>query len=177
MTDASFDSRPLILTALPERRAFEHFQALRRLHFPPERNIVPAHITLFHHLPGLELPSIADRVKLECGSHEAPSVQVGGVTMLGRGVAFQLRSPVLEAARDALAEAWHGLLVPQDQAPYRPHVTVQNKATPETARALFADLSASFRPWTFTVEALQLWRYAGGPWEPVRRVPFARPRR
>jgi hypothetical protein len=47
---------PLILTLGLDRASFERFEALRRAHFPPALNRVPAHVTLFHHLPGEALP-------------------------------------------------------------------------------------------------------------------------
>jgi 2'-5' RNA ligase len=164
--------QPLILTADMEPRAFEQFEALRRRHFPPARNLVPAHLTLFHHLPGPERADIAQRLRAETAGAEPPVVRVSGVRFLGRGVAFALQSPPLEALRDDLAQAWFGLLVPQDRAGFRPHVTVQNKVAPEVARTLARELEAGFRPWSFKVPALRLWRYLGGPWGPVARFPF-----
>ena len=45
---------PLILTLALDGATFAPLDALRRPHFPPERNLVPAHLTLFHALPGAE---------------------------------------------------------------------------------------------------------------------------
>jgi hypothetical protein len=42
---------PLIVTALLDEAAQERFDRLRREHFPPERNHLAAHLTLFHRLP------------------------------------------------------------------------------------------------------------------------------
>ena len=42
---------PLIVTALLDEVAQERFDRLRREHFPPERNHLDAHLTLFHRLP------------------------------------------------------------------------------------------------------------------------------
>jgi 2'-5' RNA ligase len=167
------DYRPLILTAKMEARAFHRFQALRERHFPPERNQVPAHITLFHHLPGTEVAPIVDRLKSLARGTAAPQVEVAGVRSLGRGVAYDLRSPALVDLRAELAHAWHSLLIPQDRAGFRPHVTVQNKAAARDARLLFAMLSLEFEPWSFRAEGFQLWRYLDGPWEPVSETRFA----
>lgn len=161
------DYRPLILTAKMEPHAQQHFQALRDRHYPPERNIVPAHITLFHHLPGAELAPIVDRLKAVARGTRAARVEVAGIRSLGRGVAYDLRSPDLEELRAELAHAWGTLIVPQDREGFRPHVTVQNKVGSREAKALLDELSASFRPWTFIVDGLLLWRYLGGPWESV----------
>jgi hypothetical protein len=43
---------PLILTLEMDTHSFEILDALRKKHFPPERNVLDAHITLFHKLPG-----------------------------------------------------------------------------------------------------------------------------
>ena len=42
---------PLIVTALLDEAAQQRFDRLRRSHFPPERNHLDAHLTLFHRLP------------------------------------------------------------------------------------------------------------------------------
>lgn len=49
---------------------------------------------------------------------------------------------------------------------------MQNKVAPEVARALHARLAAEFVPHGVQVPGLGLWRYLGGPWEPVARFPF-----
>lgn len=166
------DYRPLILTAKLEARAFGHFQALRQRHFPIERNQVPAHVTLFHHLPGAEVDAIVDRLKSIARGTRAPRVEVAGLRSLGRGVAYDLRSPELEALRAELAHAWQTLLIPQDRQGFRPHITVQNKVTAREAKITFATLSMEFEPWSFVADGLQLWRYLDGPWEPVSETRF-----
>jgi 2'-5' RNA ligase len=166
------DYRPLILTAKMEARAQHHFQRLRDQHFPPERNVVPAHITLFHHLPGTELHAIVDRLKALARGTRAPRVEVAGVRSLGNGVAYDLRSPELEELHAELAHAWATLLIPQDQAGFRPHVTVQNKVRAPEAKATLAELSRDFQPWSFVADGLLLWRYLDGPWEPVSETRF-----
>ncbi len=60
----------------------------------------------------------------------------------------------------------------QDRGKNELHVTVQNKVDPAAARALQARLAAVFEPETVVGTGLALWRYRGGPWEPVRTFPF-----
>jgi 2'-5' RNA ligase len=167
------DYRPLILTAKMEARAAHHFQALRDRHFPPERNVVPAHVTLFHHLPGTEIGAIVDRLKSLARGTRPLRVEVAGLRSLGRGVAYDLRSPELEDVRAELAHAWDTLLIPQDRQGFRPHVTVQNKVKPDEAKALLAELARDFRPWSFVADGLLLWRYLDGPWEAVSETRFS----
>lgn len=91
---------------------------------------------------------------------------------LGEGTAFRVESPDLEAIREWLAGAFHGLLTSQDMAPWRPHVTIQNKVAPKEAKALQQRLRTSFEPRPLAIRALASWRYEGGPWAPLRTHPF-----
>jgi 2'-5' RNA ligase superfamily len=91
---------------------------------------------------------------------------------LGRGTAFRVESEGLEDIRYDLALALRGLLTPQDMAPWRPHVTVQNKVEPKEAKALQARLRAEFGRRPLAITGLALWRYLDGPWELVNRRTF-----
>ena len=99
-------------------------------------------------------------------------VEVTGLRFLGRGVAYALRSGELADLRNGLAAAWEPWLTPQDRQRHAPHVTVQNKVDPAVARALHDRLTAEFMPWSARARGLGLWRYLGGPWEPVNEHPF-----
>ena len=162
---------PLILTLALHPDDQARFERLRQLHFPAGRNMIPAHVTLFHHLPGDEVLAVSNAVAARCAVPPFP-VAVPGLRFLGRGVAYALESSVLSTLRAGLAREWDGWLTPQDRQGWRPHVTVQNKAPPEAARALHASLQAAFAPFTVRAEGLDLWRYLGGPWELVSRHPF-----
>lgn len=162
---------PLILTALLEDTAQQRFDALRRAHFPAGRNHLDAHVTLFHRLPGEEEDSIASTVAA-AADRPVPDVHVASLRLLGGGVAFVLRSTELTELRSGLARGWAPWLSPQDRGKSELHVTVQNKVDPATARALHAQLTAGFVPHAVPVVGLGLWRYRGGPWEPVARYPF-----
>ena len=151
---------------------FAWADGLRRVHFPPERNKVPAHISLFHHLPPSLLPELSDRLKA-FGAGPSPLAMITGVRLLGRGVAFDVRSDGLLAIRDELAEAFRGLLTPQDQARPRLHITVQNKVDPAIARALADQFKADFRPRALQISGLAAWHYRdGGTWELAKKTSF-----
>lgn len=162
---------PLILTLRMEEAAFARFDALRRRHFPEHLNVIPAHCTLFHHLPGPDEAEIAEAVAALARMHAPPEVAVTGLRFTGRGVAYVLESEALARVRAFLAARFAARLTPQDSQGWRPHVTVQNKVRPEAARALHAELRHGFSPFRFTAPGLLLWRYLGGPWE--RRAAFA----
>lgn len=162
---------PIIVTALLGASDFAWADSLRRAHFPPERNLVPAHITLFHHLPPSAEAELRDQLKAQTRA-PAPTARLSGLRHLGEGVAYQVDSPGLEAIRDRLADHFTGLLIPQDQAPWRPHITVQNKAAPKLAKALLTELEAAFVPRPLKIAGLASWRYRGGPWEPLSEHRF-----
>jgi 2'-5' RNA ligase len=157
------------VTLAVDDAAQERLEGLRRAHFPPARNVVPAHVSLFHALPGENVDAVlADAHRLV---GEPFRIDVTGVRSLGRGCALVLRSADLLALHGRLAAAWEPWLTRQDRQRYAPHVTVQNKVAPEVARALLAELSASFAPWSMAVTGVHVWRYLGGPWEHVATVP------
>jgi 2'-5' RNA ligase len=134
---------------------------------------VPAHVTLFHQLPGEAEGEIGHELRAAAAGQRPTALRVTGLRHMGKGVAYQLASSELSALRGRLAERWTPWLGRQDQQPWKPHVTVQNKVTPDAARALYERLSAGFTPFDVTAEGLLLWRYLGGPWEASGRFPFS----
>jgi hypothetical protein len=164
---------PLIVTALFGAGDDGWLQQLRRTHYPPERNRVPAHLTLFRQLP----PSLERELSRRLAAATAaapPAATVAGLIDLGEGTALRVESEALEDLRAELAEQFHGLLTPQDQAPWRPHVTIQNKVIRREAIALQRRLQAEFLPRPLAIWALASWRYRDGPWEPLKTHPFRR---
>jgi 2'-5' RNA ligase len=179
----------LVVTLLLEDDAQQRFDRLRAEHFParPRRGFLPersgdgeervfrlaAHVTLFHALPGEHLADV--RAELAgAADRDAFDVAVTGLRLLGRGVAYTLDSPDLTRLRERLAAAWQPWLTRQDRQRHAPHVTVQNKVDPAVARELHERLSADFRPSVVRARGLGLWRYLGGPWEPVAELEFRR---
>ncbi len=163
---------PLVVTLQLDADAQARFDALRRAHFPPERNHLQAHVTLFHALPGAEQGRVRDDLA-EVAQRPAYEVSVVRVRSLGRGVAYDLRSAELDASRAELVRRWSPWLTPQDARPHAAHVTVQNKVEPAAARALLRELQAGFTPYAVTATGLTLWRYLGGPWEPLGDYRFS----
>jgi 2'-5' RNA ligase len=152
--------------------SFGRFESLRQAHFPPHRNFIPAHLTLFHHLPGHDPGAIAADLAATLRTRTPVRLHATGLRFLGRGVAYTFDSPDLTALRNDLAARWANSLTPQDRQPFRPHITVQNKADPDEARRLKQSLEAGFQSFDVTGEGLLLWRYLGGPWEALGDFPF-----
>jgi hypothetical protein len=74
--------------------------------------------------------------------------------------------------RDELADAFRGLLISQDQATPKLHITIQNKVEPLVAKALHAHLLESFRPRPLAILGLSAHYYCDGPWAPIGRWAF-----
>jgi hypothetical protein len=154
----------LIVTAEIGPSDLAWLDRLRRMHYPPERNQLPAHLTIFHALP----PSAEAEVRsmlARMASGVRPRAWVEGLIDLGGGVAYRVVSSDLDRIRNEIADHFHGLLGAQDAGGWRPHVTIQNKVTPKVARALIAELQREFSPRPLTISGLGLHRYLGGPWE------------
>jgi hypothetical protein len=126
---------------------------------------------LFRHLPPSVEPELRRRLA-DYAATPAPTAFVAGIMDLGEGTALRVESEGLDDIRNDLALALRGLLTPQDMAPWRPHVTVQNKVEPREARRLQEWLRAGFERRPLAIRGLALWRYIGGPWEPVRQFTF-----
>lgn len=166
--------RPLVVTARMDDESQVYFDGLRKAHFPPARNFLRAHVTLFHALPGDRAGEVAEILRRVAAGAAAPSGRVWRVRSLGRGVAFDVECPALAMVRETLREGFGWGLTKQDaQRSWRPHITVQNKVEPEVARALLAELSGSFVERRIEFAGLTLWEYLGGPWELVGEFPFA----
>ncbi len=173
--EPAFDPAPLIVTLLLDPESQARFDRLRSLHFPPERNFLAAHVTLFHHLP----PERADVIAADLAAVSSPTerftVSATGLHSLGRGTAFRLDSEHLIRLRGTLARRWEDQLTAQDRQGFRPHVTIQNKVTAEAAKRLLGLLSAEFSPFQVTAVGLGLWRYRGGPWDAAGSFAFIGP--
>jgi len=164
----------LVVTADFAPDDFAWLEGLRRRHYPMERNRVPVHLTMFHALP----PSALDEAKRAlslAAQMPAPRADIAGLMDLGGGVAFRVVSDDLDRIREDLADHFHGLLGAQDNAGWRPHVTIQNKVAPRAARQLLEELERSFVPRPLGIAGLSLHRYIGGPWEPIGRYSFRGP--
>jgi len=165
---------PFIVTAELPGEVFAWANALRTAHFPPERNHLAAHVTLFHSFaPSLreELPRELARLAAEFAPPEA---QIDGLMDLGGGTAISLRSEAMLAIRAELAERFYSMLTAQDRGGKRLHITVQNKVERKLARALQAELAPLLMHRSFNFTGLGMHRYLGPHWEQVGVWKFRR---
>lgn len=158
---------PLIVTASLPKDLQAHFDRLRRENFPPDRNVLQAHVTLFHALPYFVLDEVRSALATLTSQLAPVPAEIVEIMDLGGGTAFRIHSPGIDTVRANIADRFHGLLTKQDQAGLRLHVTIQNKVSRAQARALQTELAAIFRPRNFNFAGLSVNRYLGGPWEPA----------
>lgn len=166
------DSAPFIVTAALPSDVFAWADGLRRAHFPPARNHLHAHVTLFHALAPTLLEELRSFLPAVCAELAPPAARIAGLMDLGRGTAIAIASPQMLAVRARIAGHFHGALTAQDRHEPRLHITIQNKVTSEAARALQACLRGVIEPRDFAFPALELHIYRGGPWEFVKRCAF-----
>ncbi len=151
---------------------FQKLDALRSRYFPPGRNHVPAHVSLFHSLPPDEDKAVRRTLAAAAeASARIPLRFVGGMR-LGSGVALRVEAPGLSAVHKALAAAFAPWLTSQDRQPFRPHVTIMNKAERAVAESAYESLRTAWEPWEGLGTGLLLWTYEGGPWDAVAEYRF-----
>lgn len=158
---------PFIVTGELPVDIFSWANSLRAEHFPPERNHLKAHVTLFHAFaPSLreELPRFLSQL---AGEFAAPEAEITGLMDLGGGTALSIRSEALLAVRQLIAEHFWDMLTKQDQGGKRLHITIQNKVDRQTAKALQATLGPTLALRRFAFTGLGLHLYRNPFWEPV----------
>jgi 2'-5' RNA ligase len=162
---------PLLITAALPPDVLAWADALRKAHFPPERNKLQAHVTLFHALP----PSVEDEVRqilAELTASPPPPARISGLMKLGGGTALAIDSPELVALHGRIAERMHGLMTRQDAQPLKLHITIQNKVTAQAARDLQAQLAETLERRSFRFHGFDLFAYEDGIWRFIRTFAF-----
>ena len=165
-------SAPFIVTAELPHDVFSWADALRRAYYPPERNKLAAHVTLFHAFaPSLreELPRTLSRM---AGLFAAPPARISGLMDLGSGTALAIECPGMLAIRRAIADHFHGMLTAQDLHEPRLHITIQSKVSRTEAKRLQAELAPALASRRFDFSALGLHLYRETHWDAVGRWPF-----
>ena len=163
---------PLIVTAQLPQDLQGWANGLRKAHFPPERNYLDAHVTLFHALPPSSGGEVRECLATMAREYAPVPARLTGIMSLGGGTALKIESDAMMRLRAEIADRFHGLLTSQDQHKPRLHVTVQNKVTSKEAKALQAELSPQVHPRDFTFTGINLFAYLGGPWEQLGSFAF-----
>ncbi|WP_293741201.1 2'-5' RNA ligase family protein [uncultured Pedobacter sp.] len=154
-------SNPLIVTLKMDEKSQAFFDGKRRAYFPSEKNFLEAHLMVFH-----QLPFNAETISfLKAFRFPRFVAKATGLMKLGRGVAYQVECAEIKQLHQLLAKHFYPVLSAQDRQGYWPHVTIQNKVSPETARLLFDSLNSNFVGFNVGIEAVQVFSYLGGPWQ------------
>jgi 2'-5' RNA ligase len=159
-----------VATARLDEESSRRLNLLRAKYFPPHRNFLDAHATLFHKLTAGAL-AVLESATAEAAPR-AFEVALPGPFPLGRGVAIGIESERLVALRAHLMRRLFAELSPQDRQGYRPHVTIQNKVSAAEAAECLEEVRRLWTPSVARVEGIDLWEYQGGPWRRHARLPF-----
>lgn len=162
---------PLLVTADLPPDVFKWANALRQAHFPPERNKLKAHVTLFHALP----PSVEDELRelLAMLARQAPpAARINGVMKLDGGTALAVESPGMVELHAVLQDRMRGLTILKDSGAPRLHITIQNKVSALEAKALQKQLEVVLHPRDFHFRGFELFAFRDGIWQPIRAYPF-----
>ncbi|MCO5935007.1 2'-5' RNA ligase family protein [Mucilaginibacter sp. RB4R14] len=162
---------PLLLTLNITPEAHLFFNKLRKQYFPPERNFLDAHLMLFHQLPANE-KKIFEDINAGVREYKNMTLRVTALSSIGNGVAYKIVSDELQVFYKKLQIQWAELLIPQDKNKFWPHITIQNKVSPEKAKQLLQELSFDFKPFEIKATGLSLWEYQGGPWKFIESFDF-----
>ena len=172
MSEATPTRRPpLLVTAALPPDVLAWADGLRKAHFPPDRNKLQAHVTLFHALP----PSVEDELRqilADLAASPPPPARISGLMKLGGGTALAIDSPGMLELHSRIAERMHGLLTRQDAQPLKLHITIQNKVTAQSARELQDELGATLEARSFRFHGFDLFAYEDGLWRPLRSFAF-----
>lgn len=177
-----------VLTLLTTSKLEATMDALRKQYYAPYLNRLPAHLTLFHALPGSKLvDSVLPTITSVVAKTSPYLIYAANTTRMARGVLVSAHhlSPVnwTKSIHGEMRHAWWEFLSKQDRAKVQLHWTVMNKmqdvakvgkaaaeieamlkeknARPETQR----DVQGS-------VEGLVLWKYDKGEWRDPRKFLF-----
>lgn len=168
-----FPHAPRVVTLGFDEATFERLEPLRRRFFPPERNVIPAHLCLFHALPAEQDRLLIETLSREAGRCPELHVRFSTIMPMGSGFGLRVEAPGLAALHRRLADAFASWLTPQDRQPFRPHVTLMNKAKHAEARLALTVFRDEFEPWGGIGESIEVWAYLGGPWKPLARYPLS----
>jgi 2'-5' RNA ligase len=164
-------NKPLLITAELPPDVLAWADGLRRAHYPPEKNRLRAHVTLFHALPPSAEAEV-QRLLAELAKGAPPEARIASIWNMGGGTAFDVASEGMEQLHALMRERFEGIMTLQDDRKLRLHITVQNKVQPGTAKVLQAELRKSFEPRQFRFRGLGLYAWDEGLWQPIADYSF-----
>ena len=163
---------PFIVTAELPLDILAWADALRRQHYPAERNKLAAHVTLFHSFAPSLRNGLRDVLAGMATEFAAPAARINRTLDLGSGTALAITSSGMTEIRALIAAHFHGALTAQDLHEPRLHITIQNKVIRRLAIALQQELLTSLRARDFAFRGLALQIFRTTHWETLGQWPF-----
>ncbi len=158
---------PLILSLALPPALQQAADALRNAHAAEAARHAPAHISLFRHLPGPQMPLLCNDLVSLVRSVAAPSFNVRSPQQQEGMWMAPVSSPNADFLREELAQRWHGLLAPGDIAPPRLHLSLKRGSRREQPPPALMQ-----GPWRSP--GLLLWQYGKARWTPLVAFAFRR---
>lgn len=162
---------PLLVTAELPPDLLGWADAMRRAHYPPERNRLRAHVTLFHMIPPSAEGELFE-ILVKLGRRPPPPARIDGLMKLQQGTALAVKSPAMTEMYADISYSLHGLLAKQNVNPARLHITIQNKVSATAARSLHAQLAPAIKPVEFRFYGFGVYAWEEGLWREIRKIPF-----
>jgi hypothetical protein len=154
--------------------------AIRNKYFPPERNTLRAHLTLFNALPEGKMTSSIVPLLEEVAAENGPfKIRVKRPFKMGGGFAVNISPsdgpPPLQNLVGKLQGTWkeEGFLSDQDASKRRIHYTFMNKVTDkQKVDDAFNEFTESWTGDEGVVDGLELWKYSRGKWYWTKKFEF-----
>lgn len=166
---------PLILTFKLDAVSQGRLDGWREKHFPKERNLLKAHLTVYHQLPGQSIEPIKTLLAELAGSQSRIPLDFESLITKQGFVGIRVGSDALQACRSLLDLKFQALLRAQDKKIYRPHITITNLGSPTAAAQALVAMEQVFVPWSGECIGFELFHYRGGPWELAEAFHFDAP--
>ncbi|WWC73891.1 uncharacterized protein I206_107863 [Kwoniella pini CBS 10737] len=186
---------PIILTLRLDKATHQLLTSLRSKYFPPHRNFLSAHVTLFHAIPSHRFDELDENLNKICNSKSGWDVFFGEPEKMGnRGVYLICRerpsNSVEKIHRELLSNLKKGIKSDQDkltnqdlQTMRKPHVTVLNKASnEEQVDICLKEVKEFFEGMRKDGQkegqhkgravGFEVWEYLGGPWKSIKEYTF-----
>ena len=174
---SSEEEHVFVLTLSTTPSLHDPVTALRERHFPAHLNRTPAHLTMFHALPGSQLPGIVAAIEEACRARGPFKLATGSLFRMRRGVGINVGqgSQPARMLHEGLQQRWADVLSEQDRQAWRPHWTIQNKVFDgAVVDATLREVEQGFRGAEGEAEGCVLWRYEkGGEWRFERMFEFS----
>lgn len=145
---------------------------LRKQYFPPKRNFLEAHVTLFHALPAEHEDEIKQLLSQLAANTPIFDIVYDKPMLLGKGVALDAEKSKIGGLHRKMQHIWQPWLTPQDSQRLRQHVTIQNKVEPEEAKKLYEELKQTWQALHCKATGFELYRYVAPRWQFMQQFKF-----